>query len=56
MERLRAPRAGLAEHLPPDLDTRNVHVLPILPLVIGFVLSVAMLSSSSLNPFLYFRF
>lgn len=56
MERLKAPRAGLAEHLPPDLDTRNVHVLPVLPLVIGFVLSIAMLSNSSLNPFLYFRF
>lgn len=56
MERLKAPRAGVAPHLPPDLDTRNVHVLPVLPLVIGFVLSVAMLSNSSLNPFLYFRF
>jgi alginate O-acetyltransferase complex protein AlgI len=56
MERAGAPRAGLAEHLPPDLDTRNVHVLPVLPLVIGFVASIAMLANSSLNPFLYFRF
>lgn len=56
MQRLKAPRAGVAEHLPPDLDSRNVHILPVLPLVIGFVLSVAMLSNSSLNPFLYFRF
>lgn len=56
MERLRAPRAGLAPHLPPNLDTQNVHVLPILPLLLGFVICVALLTTSSLNPFLYFRF
>ncbi|MFN3512980.1 MAG: MBOAT family O-acyltransferase [Phenylobacterium sp.] len=56
MAQLAAPTAGRAENLPPDLDTRNVHILPILPLLIGFALSIAMLVNSSLNPFLYFRF
>lgn len=56
MERRAAPRAAEREHLPPDLDTRSVHVLPVQPLVIGFVASIAMLANSSLNPFLYFRF
>ncbi|WP_305676866.1 MBOAT family protein [Phenylobacterium sp.] len=56
MDRLQAPRIGASPHLSPDLDTRNVHAIPVLTLVVGFVLSVAMLANSSLNPFLYFRF
>jgi hypothetical protein len=33
-----------------------VHALPIPLLVAGFVLSIAILVGSTLNPFLYFRF
>jgi alginate O-acetyltransferase complex protein AlgI len=57
MERLRAPRAEPPHpRLPPRLDTRSVHALPIPLLVAGFVLSIAILVGSTLNPFLYFRF
>ena len=38
------------------LDTLCVHPLPIPLLLAGFVLSMAILASSSHNPFLYFRF
>jgi alginate O-acetyltransferase complex protein AlgI len=38
------------------LDTLYVHPLPVSLLLIGFVLSCALLSSTTLNPFLYFRF
>jgi alginate O-acetyltransferase complex protein AlgI len=38
------------------LDTLYVHPQPVALLVGGFVLSCAILSGSSLNPFLYFRF
>ena len=53
LNRWRAPRVE------PDLavaDTRAVHVLPVALLIVGLGLSVAHLASSSLNPFLYFRF
>ena len=57
MERLRAPRAEPPRlAMPSHLDTRNVHALPIPLLAAGFVLSVALLAGSTLNPFLYFRF
>ena len=57
MERLRAPRAEPPRlAMPSRLDTRNVHALPIPLLAAGFVLSVALLAGSTLNPFLYFRF
>ena len=57
MERLRAPRAEPARpELPDRLQTRSVHALPIPLLAAGFVLSIAILAGSSLNPFLYFRF
>ena len=57
LERLRAPRAEPPRpDLPLRLDTRSVHALPI-PLLAGaFVISVAILVGSTLNPFLYFRF
>jgi alginate O-acetyltransferase complex protein AlgI len=42
--------------LPGRLETRSVHALPIPLLAAGFVLSVAILVGSTLNPFLYFRF
>jgi alginate O-acetyltransferase complex protein AlgI len=42
--------------LPARLQTGGVHALPIPLLAGGFMLSVAILAGSSLNPFLYFRF
>jgi alginate O-acetyltransferase complex protein AlgI len=57
MERLRAPRAEPPRpDLPGRLETRSVHALPIPMLAAGFVLSIAILVGSTLNPFLYFRF
>ncbi|MBS0361383.1 MAG: MBOAT family protein [Proteobacteria bacterium] len=57
LERLRAPRAEQPRpDLPARLDTRSVHAMPVPLLAAGFVVSVALLASSSLNPFLYFRF
>ncbi len=57
MERLRAPRAEPPRpDLPGRLDTRSVHALPVPVLALGFVLSIAILVGSTLNPFLYFRF
>nr|MEA2799635.1 alginate O-acetyltransferase complex protein AlgI [Phenylobacterium sp.] len=57
MERLRAPRAEPPRpDLPGRLETRSVHALPIPLLAAGFVLSIAILVGSTLNPFLYFRF
>jgi alginate O-acetyltransferase complex protein AlgI len=57
MERLRAPRAEPPRpDLPGRLETRGVHALPIPLLAAGFVLSIAILVGSTLNPFLYFRF
>jgi alginate O-acetyltransferase complex protein AlgI len=57
MERLRAPRAEPPRpDLPGRLETRSVHALPIPVLAAGFVLSIAILVGSTLNPFLYFRF
>src|ERR1700694_1497104 len=53
----RAPRAEPPRpDLPARLETRSVHALPIPLLAAGFVLSVAILVGSALNPFLYFRF
>jgi alginate O-acetyltransferase complex protein AlgI len=57
MERLRAPRAEPPRpDLPGRLETRSVHALPIPLLAAGFVVSIAILVGSTLNPFLYFRF
>ena len=57
MERLRTPRAEPPRpDLPGRLETRSVHALPIPLLAAGFVLSIAILVGSTLNPFLYFRF
>jgi alginate O-acetyltransferase complex protein AlgI len=57
LERLRTPRAEPPRpDLPPRLETRSVHAVPIPLLAAGFVLSVAILVGSTLNPFLYFRF
>ncbi|WP_394760826.1 MBOAT family O-acyltransferase [Phenylobacterium sp.] len=57
MERLRAPRAEPPRpDLPGRLQTRSVHALPIPVLAVGFVISIAILVGSTLNPFLYFRF
>jgi alginate O-acetyltransferase complex protein AlgI len=57
MERLRTPRAEPPRpDLPGRLETRSVHALPIPLLATGFVLAIAILVGSTLNPFLYFRF
>ncbi len=57
MERLRAPRAEPPRpDLPPRLETRSVHALPVPLMAAGFVVSIAILVGSTLNPFLYFRF
>ncbi len=57
MERLRVRHAEPPHpELPARLDTRSVHAIPIPLLAVGFVLSIAILVGSTLNPFLYFRF
>jgi alginate O-acetyltransferase complex protein AlgI len=57
MQRLRVARAEPPRpDLPGRLETRSVHALPVPLLAAGFVLSVAILAGSTLNPFLYFRF
>jgi alginate O-acetyltransferase complex protein AlgI len=56
LDRLRRPRHGRIETIEPRLDPVHVHRLPTVLLATGFTLSVALLASSSLNPFLYFRF
>jgi alginate O-acetyltransferase complex protein AlgI len=57
LERVRTPRAEPPRpDLPTRLETRSVHAVPIPLLAAGFVLSIAMLVGSTLNPFLYFRF
>jgi alginate O-acetyltransferase complex protein AlgI len=56
LERLRTPRAEAPSDVPARLDTRSVHALPVAALAIAFVLSIALLVGSTLNPFLYFRF
>lgn len=38
------------------MDTLHVHALPVAVLLLGFAMSCALLASSTLNPFLYFRF
>ncbi|HEY9237024.1 MULTISPECIES: MBOAT family O-acyltransferase [Phenylobacterium] len=57
LHKLRRPRADApSPHLSSRLDTRSVHAIPTAALLCGFVLSVAVLAGTSLNPFLYFRF
>ena len=56
LDRWRAPRLPASSALEPRLDTQAVHVLATPVLILGFVLSIAALAGSSLNPFLYFRF
>ena len=57
MRSLRTPRAEPPRpDLPERLQTGGVHALPVPLLAAGFVLSVAILAGSTLNPFLYFRF
>ena len=57
MRRLRAARSDApSPDLPPRLDTRSTFALPTPLLLVGLVLSVAVLAGTTLNPFLYFRF
>jgi len=55
LERLHAPRAEVSPAgLPDRLATRNVHSVAVGLLLLGFVVCVAGLVGSTLNPFLYF--
>jgi hypothetical protein len=56
LARLKRPMAELHGSSPAQLETRNVHAIPIPLLALGFVLSIGLLVGSTLNPFLYFRF
>ena len=57
LDRLGLSRIGRrTEIADPALDIHDVHALPVIVLLIGFVASVALLTGDSLNPFLYFRF
>ena len=56
LDRLRVPKLSPAPTLEPRLDTQGVHILATPVLIAGLVLSIAILASSTLNPFLYFRF
>lgn len=57
LRRLRAPRSDApSPDLPERLDTRAAYAVPTPLLLAGFVLSVAVLAGTTLNPFLYFRF
>lgn len=57
LSRLRTPRSDApSPHLPAHLDTRAAFVLPTPVLAAGFVVSIAVMVNSTLNPFLYFRF
>lgn len=57
LEALDRPTFGRSARIADErLDTLCVHPLPIPLLLAGFVLSMALLASSSHNPFLYFRF
>ncbi|MDO8379065.1 MBOAT family protein [Phenylobacterium sp.] len=57
MGRLKARRSDApSPRLPAHLDTRSAHILPTPILAAGFVVSIAVLVNSTLNPFLYFRF
>jgi len=57
LDRFELPRIIRTESIiEARLDTHYVHALPIMLLLLGFALSCALLVSSTLNPFLYFRF
>ena len=55
-EALRRKRYGRIETIEARLDPLQVHKLPVPLLLVGFMVSIALLVGSSLNPFLYFRF
>ncbi len=56
LDRLRAQRLPPSPTLEPRLDTQAVHVLATPVLILAFVVSIAALAGTTLNPFLYFRF
>lgn len=56
LDRLRTPRLSPSHTLERRLDTQAVHVLATPVLIVGLILSVAILAGTTLNPFLYFRF
>jgi alginate O-acetyltransferase complex protein AlgI len=57
LRRLGRPMYGRSEAIrEARLDTLQVAVLPTAWLLLGLLLSLALLAGTSLNPFLYFRF
>jgi alginate O-acetyltransferase complex protein AlgI len=56
LDKARTRKLEPAHTLEARLDTQGVHVLATPMLVVGLVLSIAILAGSTLNPFLYFRF
>ncbi|MBI1197246.1 MAG: MBOAT family protein [Phenylobacterium sp.] len=56
LARLGATRLPPAHTLEARLDTQGVRVVSAPVLLAGFVLSIALLAGTTLNPFLYFRF
>jgi alginate O-acetyltransferase complex protein AlgI len=57
LDRIGQPRlARSPQILEARMDTLQVHLIPVAGLLLGFALSCALLASSTLNPFLYFRF
>src|SRR5262249_20053168 len=57
LDHLRIARIGRrVDVADPEMDTLYIHPLPRALLLLGLVLSSAMLTGDSLNPFLYFRF
>jgi hypothetical protein len=57
LDRLGMVRIGRRPEISdPALDIQDVHALPVVILLMGFLASIALLTGDSLNPFLYFRF
>jgi hypothetical protein len=57
MDGLGLVRIGRSEHVKEmRFDTLFVHRISVPILLLGFFVACALLSSSTLNPFLYFRF
>ncbi len=56
LDLLQRQRHGRLETIEARLDPLYVHKLPLVLLLVGFMVSIALLLGSSLNPFLYFRF
>lgn len=56
LTRMGAPWVSMIQEPAARLDTTVVRAVPVALLLAAFVVSIALLASSTLNPFLYFRF